>query len=114
MLFPDIRLKNILEVRVVDSINPEYAIAVPALISSLLYEESVFESVESVLMDMPQHEFSIYKKAAAKHGMHAEVNNTNYAKIGKFIIEKALEGLASKDENWLLPFFDKYSKNNFL
>ena len=111
MLFPDIRIKNILEVRVFDSVNPQYSIAVPALISALLYNETAFSSVQSILMDLPKEEFKIYKKAVAKDALHSEVNRTNFAKTGRLIVEKAIEGLGSVDENWLLPYFEQYTKD---
>ncbi len=111
MLFPDIRIKNILEVRVIDSMSPQYSIAVPALISSLLYNENTFNSVQSILMDFPKEEFSIYKRAAAKDALKAEVNKTYFSKTGRLILEKAIEGLGSEDENWLIPFFEKFTKH---
>ena len=110
MLFPDIRIKNIMEVRVVDSIPPQYTMAVPALIGTLLYNEASFSKVQSLLMDMPQDEFNLYKKAAAKDALQAEVNQTNFAKIGRQLAEIALQELGSKDENWLLPFFEEFTK----
>ena len=112
MLFPDIRIKNILEVRVIDSVAPQYSLAIPALIGSLLYNETAFASVQSILMDMPKEEFKIYKKAVAKDALHAEVNRTNFAKTGRLIVEKALEGLGSAEENWLLPYFEQYTKES--
>ena len=110
MLFPDIRIKNILEVRVIDSVTPQYSIAVPALIGALLYNETAFSSVQSILMDLPKEEFIIYKNAVAKDALHAEVNRTNFAKTGRLIVEKAIEGLGSAEENWLLPYFEQYTK----
>ena len=110
MLFPDIRIKNILEVRVIDSVAPQYSLAVPALIGALLYNETAFAAVQSILMDLPKEEFKIYKKAVAKDALHSEVNRTNFAKTGRLIVEKALEALGSADENWLLPYFEQYTK----
>ena len=110
MIFPDIRIKNILEVRVVDSVTPKYSIAVPALIGALLYNETAFSSVQSILMDLTEEGFKIYKKAVAKDALHAEVNRTNFAKTGKVIVEKAIEVLGSAEENWLLPYFEHYTK----
>ncbi|MDG2065278.1 MAG: glutamate-cysteine ligase family protein [SAR324 cluster bacterium] len=112
MLFPDIRIKNILEVRVIDSVAPQHSLAIPALIGTLLYNETAFTSVQSILMDMPKEEFKIYKKAVAKDALHAEVNRTNFAKTGRLIVEKALEGLGSAEENWLLPYFEQYTKES--
>ena len=110
MLFPDIRIKNILEVRVVDSVPPQYALAVPALVGTLLYDESAFSSAQSILMDLPRDEFKLYKKAVSKDALQAEVNRTNFAKIGRQLVEIALHELGSKEENWLLPFFELYTK----
>ena len=110
MLFPDIRIKNILEVRVVDSVPPQYAMSVPALVGTLLYKESAFSSAQSILMDLPQDEFKLYKKAASKDALQAEVNRTNFAKTGRQLVEIALQELGSEEENWLLPFFEHYTK----
>ena len=110
MLFPDIRIKNIMEVRVVDSVPPKYTMAIPALIGTLLYNESAFSSAQSLLMDLPQDEFQLYKKAAAKDALQAEVNQTNFAKTGRKLAEIALQELGSKDENWFLPFFEEFTK----
>ena len=110
MLFPDIRIKNILEVRVVDSVPPKYTMAIPALIGTLLYNESAFSYAQSLLMDLPQDEFKLYKKAAAKDALQAEVNQTNFAKTGRKLAEIALQELGSKDENWFLPFFEEFTK----
>ena len=110
MLFPDIRIKNILEVRVIDSLSPKFSIAVPALIGAIIYNESIFSSIQSKLMDLPVEDYTLYKKAASKEALNAEVRRTNFKKIGLFIVEKALEGLGSRDEDWLMPFFDNYTK----
>ena len=110
MLFPDIRIKNILEIRVVDSLPPKYALAVPALIGALLYIENAFSSVQSMLMDLPEEEFSSYKLAAAKDALQANVNRTNFARTGMKLMETALGELGSDEEKWLLPYFDNYTK----
>ncbi len=110
MLFPDVRIKNIIEVRTIDSISPKFSIAVPALIASLIYNESVFSSIQSVIMDLPTEDFTIYKKAAAKKGLKAEVKRANFKKTAIYIFEKAIEGLGSEEEDWLIPFFENYTK----
>jgi len=110
MLFPDIRIKNILEIRVVDSLSPQYTLAVPALIGALLYNENAFSTVQSVLMDLPDEEFITYKLAVAKDALQAEVNRTNFTRIGVTLMETALNELGSDEEKWLLPYFDNYTK----
>ena len=110
MLFPDIRIKNILEIRVVDSLPPQYALAFPALIGALLYDEKTFSSVQSILMDFPEEEFLSYKLAVAKDALHADVNRTNFARTGLKLMETALSEIGSDEEKWLLPYFEKYTK----
>ena len=110
MLFPDIRIKNILEIRVMDSVPPQYALAVPAVIGTLTYNENAFSSVQSMLMDLPEEEFSSYKLAVAKDALHAEVNRTNFARTAIKLMEIALAELGSDEEKWLLPYFDNYTK----
>ena len=110
MLFPDIRIKNILEIRVVDSVPPQYALAVPALIGTLLYHENAFSSIQSMLMDFPEEEFSSYKLAVAKDALHAKVNRTNFARTAIKLMETALGELGSDEEKWLLPYFEDYTK----
>jgi hypothetical protein len=61
-------------------------------------------------MDLPKEEFKIYKRAVARDALHAEVNRVDFAETGREIVEKALEGLGSAEENWLLPFFERYTK----
>ncbi len=110
MLFPDIRIKNILEIRVVDSLHPKYALAFPALIGALLYDENAFSSVQSMLMDFPEEEFVSYKLAVAKDALHADVNRTNFARAGLRLMETALREIGSDEEKWLLPYFENYTK----
>ena len=110
MLFPDIRIKNILEIRVVDSLPPQYALAFAALIGALLYDENAFSSVQSILMDFPEEEFVSYKLAVAKDALHADVNRTNFARTGLKLMETALSEIGSDEEKWLLPYFENYTK----
>ena len=91
-------------------LSPKFSIAVPALIGAIIYNESIFSSIQSKLMDLPVEDYTLYKKAASKEALNAEVRRTNFKKIGLFIVEKALEGLGSRDEDWLMPFFDNYTK----
>ncbi|MBF0288195.1 MAG: glutamate--cysteine ligase [SAR324 cluster bacterium] len=111
MIFPDARIKNIIEMRVTDALLPSDSIAIPALLKALVYYEEVFEKVYSLLMDLPLNDFAIYRAAAAKEGLHAHVNHVSFAKISRQIFELALNSLGSENETWLIPYFDKYTKN---
>ena len=111
MLFPDIRIKNIIEVRVFDALRPEWTIAVPALMKGLVYSEASFAKLEAWLLDFEPEQFGTFRKAAAKQGLRAEVGSVDFFKLGICIMEIALEGLGSFEEEWLLPYFDRYTKH---
>ena len=111
MLFPDIRIKHVIEVRVFDALRPEWTIAVPALLKGLVYSEAALAKLETWLLDFEVEQFGVFRKAAAKDGIRAEVGAVDFAKLGIRIMETALEGLGSSEEKWLLPYFDRYTKH---
>ncbi len=111
MLFPDVRIKQIMEVRAIDALMPQDSIAVPALIKGLVYNEEAFEKVYSILMDLPIKDFALYRIAGAKDGLHAEVGDARFAKIARQFFEIALTALGSEEEDSLLPYFEKYTKD---
>ncbi len=111
MLFPDIRLKNILEVRVFDSLPPQWAIAIPALLKGLVYEESGIAAAESLLLDLPADAYPLLREVAARDALQGTVGSLSLEAIGKRLVEIALEALGSADEEWLLPYFEQFTKD---
>ena len=111
MLFPDIRLKNIIEVRVFDSLPPQWAIAIPALLKGLVYEESGLAAAEAVLMDLPAEAYPVLRDTAAREALQGTVGSISLEQVGKRLVEGALEALGSADEEWLLPYFEQFTKD---
>ena len=89
MLFPDVRINNIIEIRSIDAINPEYVLAVPALLQALIYDETAFGKLESILMDLPENEFPWYQQVAARDGLAGQVNQVNFSKFCKNLVASA-------------------------
>ena len=111
MLFPEIRIKNIIEIRSIDAINPEYVLAVPALLQALIYDETVFGKLESILMDLPENEFPWYQQVAARDGLAGQVNQVNFSHFAKKLMEMALESLTLSEGCRLALFFDRYTRH---
>ena len=93
MLFPEIRIKNIIEVRSMDTLSPDDVLAVHSLLKSLIYDESVFCKLETILMDLPEEEFPWYQQVAARDGLEGHVNRVNFKNLGVQLLEMALESL---------------------
>lgn len=111
MLFPEIRIKNIIEIRPMESLPYPWVMAIPALIHSLVYNEEVTASIETWLYDLSLESFPLLHQAAIKDGIQAEVSTISLQKKCVAIMEMALAGLGSENEQWLLPFFERYTKN---
>ncbi len=111
MLFPDVRIKKIVEMRGADALLPKDMIAVPVLIKSLVYNDSAFSKLQGLLMDLPIEDYPTYREAAAKQGVRAEVNGVNFLKVARQFFEWALEALGSDEEPYLLPYFEEYTKD---
>ena len=113
MLFPEIRIKNIIEIRSIDTLNPEYVLAVPALLQALIYDETVFGKLESIMMDLPENEFPWYQQVAARDGLAGQVNQVNFSHFAKKLMEMALESLTLSEGCRLALFFDRYTRHGF-
>ena len=111
MLFPEIRIKNIIEIRSIDTLNPEYVLAVPALLQALIYDETVFGKLESMMMDLPENEFPWYQQVAARDGLAGQVNQVNFSHFAKKLMEMALESLTLSEGCRLALFFDRYTRH---
>lgn len=110
MLFPEMRIKSIIEVRAIDTLPPTDVMAVPSLLKALIYDESVFARLETLLMDLPEEEFPWYQQIAARDGMAGKVNRVDFAKIGRTLVEMALGSLELMESGWLQSYFDKYTR----
>ena len=111
MLFPEVRIKNIIEIRSIDAINPEYVLAVPALLQALIYDQTAFGKLESILMDLPENEFPWYQQVAVRDGLSGQVNKVNFSKFCKNLVEMALENLNLSEGCALALFFDDYTRH---
>ena len=111
MLFPEVRIKRIIELRCMDTQQPQDVMAVPALLQALAYNESVLTELEGFLMDIPVELFPELRKAACKEGLTGEVGPVIFNKFAIKIMESALSHMDSVNQaNWLEPFFDRYTK----
>ena len=111
MLFPEVRIKNIIEVRSMDTLSPDDVLAVHSLLKSLIYDESVFGRLETLLMNLPEEEFPWYQQVAARDGLEGRVNGVNFRDIGINLLELALESLTPVEACRLSVFFDRYTRH---
>lgn len=111
MLFPEVRIKRIMEIRCIDTQQPRDVMAVPALIQTLSYNEAALSQLESWLLDLPEDIFTPCRLAASQDGLSAEVGGVRFAEAALRIMEAVLGHMDSSTQApWLQPFFDRYTK----
>ena len=86
-LFPEVRLKNTLEVRGIDSLPGELVTAIPALWKGLLYDPGAFARAETLASRLPIDVLLSARADIASTGLRASID-------GRLVQELALEVLA--------------------
>jgi len=95
-LFPEIRLKNTLEVRPCDSLPLELSSAVPALFVGLLYDDQAFEQAEALARSLELEAVQAARLDLTAHGLRANIGSTSAQQLAERLIEIALGGLSRR------------------
>ena len=73
MVWPDVRLKNFLEIRPADAMPIEYCLAYVVLVRALFYSRRTLDVLETLLDWVDEGHVEAAKKSLMKHGYGAEV-----------------------------------------
>jgi glutamate--cysteine ligase len=93
-LFPEVRLKQFLEVRGADAVPAELTCALPALWKGLLYDDGAREVAWELVADWHFAEREAALEAVARRGLAAEVAGRPVLPLARELIAIAREGLA--------------------
>lgn len=105
-LFPEVRLKKIIEIRAADSNAPEMTSALGAVMRGILYDAQAREAATHLLPKLSPDEHRALHDAAQKDGLSAAVGNktlADYAAEFVSIAHRGLERLGGGDEVLLAP-----------
>jgi len=105
-VFPDVRMKRVIEVRGADSCAADLACSVPALWKGLLYDREARDGAFALLADWSAAEREAAYQAVARRGLAAEANGRKVLDLAKELLALARAGLsrdlAGKDDGALL------------
>lgn len=108
MFFPDVRLKQYIEIRGADSTGPARVFAYAALIKGLLYSDSFTEDVQRFICerhlqiaDIKAAEASLMEK-----GWQGELYGAPALAIVQNVLECGKQALSVKEQSYLNPFFE--------
>jgi glutamate--cysteine ligase len=93
-LFPEVRLKQFLEVRGADAVPSDLTCALPALWKGVLYDADACEAAWRLVADWPFAEREAALEAVARRGLAAEVAGRPVLALARELVEIARAGLA--------------------
>jgi glutamate--cysteine ligase len=92
-LFPEVRLKQYIELRGADSQAPEMMLAVPALAKGLLYEPDCLLATWDLVKGWSWEERVALYNAAHRQALQARIRRLTLAEIARELVAIAIEGL---------------------
>lgn len=103
MVFPDVRTKKYIEIRMMDSVPYPLNLAVIALWTGLLYNDEVLNKVYNYVKDITIEDVKAAKADMMENGLLAKLRDKTFLEIGKDIVKLAKEGLPSDEVKYILP-----------
>lgn len=97
-VFPDVRMKRVIEVRGADSCPADLACSVPALWKGLLYDPQACEAAFSLVSGWSPDEQETAYAAVARRGLAAEANGRKVLDLARELLALAREGLARQTD----------------
>lgn len=100
-IFPEVRLKQFLEMRGADCGPWAEICALPALWTGLLYDQTALDACWDLVRDWTTQERQTLRDEVPVTAIHTPFRNTTVAEIGKRMLEISRTGLAARDfRNW--------------
>ncbi|MGO8970208.1 MAG: glutamate--cysteine ligase [Myxococcaceae bacterium] len=97
-LFPEVRIKSVLEVRSADCGSALTASAMAALWRGLLYDSQALEDAGRLLPKLSFSEHLAFHAEAQRLGLHGTLRGTGIGELAKDMVRVAKEGLRRLDE----------------
>lgn len=88
-MWMDVRARNTIELRCIDSLPPHLVPAVPALIKGLFYSEASLQAVEALIETWSFDEYNEMTIAASELGLQAQIHNQKLLDVAKQLLQLA-------------------------
>jgi glutamate--cysteine ligase len=92
-LFPDVRMKKVLEMRGADSGDPEMLLALPSFWVGILYDSTALDAAEQLIKDWIVEDRLKLKADIPKLGFKAQIRNQSVADVALKAVNLAQQGL---------------------
>ncbi len=95
--FPEVRIKNFIEMRGADGGSEEHALATAALWTGLLYDEAALNEVESLTKEWIFKDIYALNQVTPKLGLATPFRNTTVQELARQIVAIAIQGLKNRN-----------------
>lgn len=118
-LFPEVRVKRVLEVRSADAVPADLSCALPAFWKGLLYDDAALAAAEQRLARWTHDDVDRLQQDAARAGLKAQAVDAPVAAVARELVGLARDGLrriahrnaAGQDETAFLdPLFERLER----
>jgi glutamate--cysteine ligase len=92
-LFPDVRLKRVIEVRGADAVPPGLICALPALWKGLLYDDEASAAAAELAADWSREEREAASEVVARAGLRARIGERSILALAQQLVAISSEGL---------------------
>lgn len=112
LYFPDVRMRNFIEIRNHDCVSMPFAIL--AIYKGILYNDDAMKETEELLKEYSNNDFIELRYNVPKNALQAHLRNYEVSDIAKdilYIAEKSLISMSTGEEKFLEPI-KEYTLNN--
>jgi glutamate--cysteine ligase len=104
MVFPDVRVRRYIEIRMADSMPVPYNFAFAALVKGLFYFEPALQYLYHVSLGFTDQKLQQLRQDIQIHGYGADVNGATCQEILVTILDLAKQGVNDQEKEWLTHF----------
>ena len=113
LYFPEVRLRNFIEIRNHDCVEGDLKYSIPALYKGIFYTTSALEEVEEILNQFTINEIKELRYNVAKYAVDSKIGHKPILPICKELVEIAYYALKTNGDNeeeFLLPLIEMLKK----
>ncbi len=106
LYFPEVRLRNFVEIRNHDCVGKDLQYAILAIYKGILYSQSAMDEIEELFKPYEYRDFSELRYNVPKSALNAKIAHHYIKDIAKeilYIAEKSLIGMDSGEEKFVEP-----------
>ena len=103
MVFPDVRTKKYIEIRMIDAVPYPLNFAAIALWKGILYNQSNLDKVYQYVKSLNIDDINKAKKDIVEKGLNANIKDKSVCEVGKWLIAISKDKLSNIEKECLVP-----------